>query len=67
MEQQKDKNDILTIEDLTVDIRVPLILRRKRKALEERIAINKLLMNAELVHALDGYPRRLALPGVTAA
>lgn len=66
MEQQKDKNDILTIEDLPVDIRVPLIIRRKRKALEEKIAINKLMMNAELVHALDGYPKRLAIPEVTA-
>lgn len=60
------QKDILTIDDLTLEIRVPLIMRRKRKALEEKIAINKLMMNAEIVHALDGYPKRLALLEVTA-
>jgi hypothetical protein len=59
--------DILTIDDVELEIRVPMIMRRKRKALQEKLAINKLLMNDDLVHALNGYPKHLALPEVTAA
>ena len=65
--EERNRRDVLTIEDLALEIRVPLILRRKRKALQEKLAINKLLMNADLVHALNGYPKHLALPEVVAA
>ena len=61
------KRDVLTIDDVELEIRVPLIIRRKRKELEQKIAINKLMMNAELAHAVAGWPTRLALPEVTAA
>jgi hypothetical protein len=67
MEKVKRNRDILTIDDVELEIRVPLIMRRKRKELEQKIAINKLMMNADLVHALNGYPKHLALPEVIAA
>jgi hypothetical protein len=65
--EERNKRDVLTIDDVALEIRVPLILRRKRKALQEKLAINKPLMNADLVHALNGYPKHLALPEVIAA
>lgn len=63
---ERNRRDVLTIDDVALEIRVPLTLRRKRKALESRLAINKLLMNADIAHALNGYPKHLALPEVTA-
>jgi hypothetical protein len=65
--EDRNKRDVLTIDDVALETRVQLILRRKRKALQEKLAINKLLMNADLVHALNGYPKHLALPEVAAA
>ena len=64
--EERNKRDILTIDDVALEIRVPLIMRRKRKELEQKIAINKLMMNSDLAHALNGYPRHLALPEVSA-
>ena len=58
--------DILTIDDVTLEVRVGLIMRRRRKEMDHKLAINKLLMDMETVHALDGWPERLALPEVTA-
>ena len=46
------KRDILTIDDIELEIRVPLIMRRRRRELEHKLAINKLMMDADLAHAV---------------
>ena len=63
--------DILTIDDVTLEIRVGIMIMRRRKEREElaRMTNEELtranqILSAQL-HAMAGWPRRLALPEVT--
>lgn len=66
------KNDILTIDDVTLEIRVGILMmrrRKERKELARRTAEELTLANQQLsaqLHAVMGWPRRLALPEITA-
>ena len=65
------KNDILTIDDVSLEIRVGILMMRRRKerkelarrTTEELTRANQTL-SAQL-HAAAGWPRRLALPATT--
>jgi len=60
------KDDILTIDDVALEIRVGVVMMRRRKAREEKVDHAKLInANAKLqqqLHAVAGWPARLALP-----
>ena len=64
--------DILTIDDVSLEIRVGVLMMRRRKerkelaqrTIEELTRANQTL-SAQL-HAAAGWPRRLMLPEVTA-
>ena len=64
--------DILTIDDVALEIRVGIITMRRRKEREEKARrTNEELTRANQtlsaqLHAAAGWPRRLALPEVTA-
>lgn len=66
------KSDILTIDDVTLEIRIGVMMMRRRKERkelarrtnEELTRANQTL-SAQL-HAVAGWPRRLMLPEVTA-
>ena len=66
------KNDILTIDDVSLEIRVGILMmrrRKERKELAQRTIEELTRANQELsaqLHAAAGWPRRLALPEVTA-
>lgn len=66
------KNDILTIDDVSLEIRVGILMmrrRKERKELARRTTEELTRANQELsaqLHAVAGWPRRLALPEVTA-
>lgn len=66
------KNDILTIDDVTLEIRVGILIMRRRKEREakaqrttEELTRANQQLSAQL-HAVAGWPRRLMLPEVTA-
>lgn len=64
--------DILTIDDVALEIRVGIITMRRRKEREEKARMtNEELTRANQqlsaqLHAAAGWPRRLALPEATA-
>ena len=65
------QNDILTIDDVTLEIRVGVIMLRRRKEREEKarrtndeLTRANQTLSAQL-HAAAGWPRRLALPATT--
>lgn len=64
--------DILTIDDVALEIRVGIITMRRRKEREEKARMtNEELTRANQqlsaqLHAAAGWPRRLALPEMTA-
>lgn len=61
--------DILTIDDVSLEIRIGIIMMRRRKEREARAKMTRdesnqfLAAIAEQKHALAGWPRRLGLPG----
>ena len=64
------KNDILTIDDVTLEIRVGILIMRRRKEREakaqrttEELTRANQQLSAQL-HAVSGWPKRLMLPGV---
>ena len=66
------QGDILTIDDVTLEIRVGIIMLRRRKEREEKarrtneeLTMANQQLSAQL-HAAAGWPRRLALPEMTA-
>ena len=65
------KNDILTIDDVSVEIRVGILMMRRRKEREEQarrtneeLTMANQTLSAQL-HAVMGWPRRLMLPATT--
>ena len=66
------KNDILTIDDVVLEIRVGILMmrrRKERKELARRTTDELTRANQQLsaqLHAVMGWPRRLMLPEVTA-
>ena len=66
------KNDILTIDDVSLEIRVGILMMRRRKERKELARMtNEELTRANQtlstqLHAVMGWPRRLMLPEVTA-
>lgn len=66
------KNDILTIDDVSLEIRVGILMmrrRKERKVLARRTSEELTRANQTLsaqLHAVAGWPRRLMLPEVTA-
>lgn len=66
------KNDILTIDDVSLEIRVGILMmrrRKERKELAQRTTEQLTRANQQLsaqLHAMAGWPRRLMLPEVTA-
>ena len=66
------KNDILTIDDVSLEIRVGILMMRRRKERKEwarrtneQLTRANQQLSAQL-HAASGWPRRLMLPEVTA-
>lgn len=65
-------NDILTIDDVTLEIRIRVMMMRRRKDREELARrTNEQLTRANQqlsaqLHSVAGWPRRLMLPEVTA-
>ena len=65
-------HDILTIDDVTLEIRVGiLMMRRVKERREQEKRTNEQLTRANQqlsaqLHAVMGWPRRLMLPEVTA-
>ena len=64
--------DILTIDDVSLEIRVGVLMMRRRKEREElarrtndELTRANQMLSAQL-HAVMGWPRRLELPQVTA-
>jgi len=62
--------DILTIDDLPLEIRVSVIMMRRRKERKEKarrtneeLTMANQTLSAQL-HAAAGWPRRLALPSI---
>lgn len=62
--------DILTIDDVTLEVRVGVIMMRRRKERKEKarrtaeeLTRANLQLSAQL-HAAAGWPRRLALPSI---
>lgn len=65
------QDDILTINDVTLEIRVGVVMMRRRKEREEvarrtneQLTRANQQLSAQL-HAAAGWPRRLALPATT--
>ena len=65
------KNDILTIDDVSLEIRVGILMMRRRKEREEQarrtneeLTMANQTLSAQL-HAVMGWPRRLMLPATT--
>lgn len=62
------KNDMLTIDDVSLEIRVGILMMRRRKEREElarRTNEELTRANQQLsaqLHAAAGWPKRLALP-----
>ena len=65
------KRDILIIDDVTLEIRVGILMmrrRKERKELARRTTEELTRANQQLsaqLHAVMGWPRRLALPETT--
>ena len=65
-------HDIITIDDVTLEIRARVLMMRRRKEREElaqRTTEELTSANQQLsaqLHAVAGWPRRLMLPEVTA-
>lgn len=66
------QGDILTIDDVSIEIRIGVIIMRRRKEREklarrttEELTRANQTLSAQL-HAVAGWPRRLMLPQVTA-
>lgn len=66
------KNNILTIDDVSLEIRIGVMMmrrRKERKELARRTNEELTMANQQLsaqLHAAAGWPRRLALPEATA-
>jgi hypothetical protein len=58
--ESKNKGDVLTLDDVHPAIRFGIIAHRQRKRVGLLVASAK---SAQLQHAMDGYPVRVALPG----
>lgn len=65
-------SDILSIDDVTLEIRVGVLMMRRRKDRDElarrtneQLAMSNQQLSAQL-HAMAGWPRRLMLPEETA-
>ena len=65
------KNDILTIDDVALEIRIGVMMMRRRKEREEKarrtndeLTMANQTLSAQL-HAAAGWPRRLALSATT--
>ena len=65
------KNDILTIDDVSLEIRVGILMMRRRKERKElaqrtneQLTRANQTLSAQL-HAVMGWPRRLMLPATT--
>ena len=66
------KNDILTIDDVSLEIRVGILMMRRvkerreqEKRTKEQLTRANKTLSAQL-HAVSGWPQRLMLPEVTA-
>ena len=62
MNETKGKWDILTLDDVALEIRVNVTMMRNRKRNEARMR----LLHAEQVFAAAGYPVSVELPEVRA-
>lgn len=58
--ERKNKGDVLSLDDVALEIRIGVTVMRARKRRE----FNSRIRNAEMVFAESGYPQRLALPEV---